>query len=764
MLSGESPDASLGSQSLFSNARLSAERETVASDGREAGQVVGDYRLIVPLGQGGMGAVWEAEQVSLKRRVALKLLAPHLSIADEALGRFHREANAAARLSHPGIVAVIEAGEAEGVHYIAQELVPGGVTLADFLADAREGDQVPSGYYRAIGELFASLAEALQVAHDAGVIHRDIKPSNVLISENDQPKVADFGLAKINDDLLLSRTGELAGTPYYMSPEQASGQLTTVDHRTDVFSLGATLYECLTLRRPFEGDTSQQVLEQVISAEPPDPQKLRSRVPWELSVICSKSLEKRPEARFSSMGKLAADLRRWLANEPITARPPGMISRVGKWTRRHPLVSTVGAVLVAALILVSALLGQLQSRNVRLARMLTVMESLFGSPDPRLGRPERITATGMLLGNAEIVRTEFAAEPLVRARLLGAVGNVIRALDEHEQAEAVLAEVLATYAAEIGDRAVETLSARHALASLYFEGGRIDEAAKLYADAFEGRRAALGPGHVETLASQNALGATLLVLDRVQEAAPLVEAVLERRREILGEDDPETLCSLHNLGWLRWKQGKLDEAQSTFEQSVAHSRRVLGSEHPNTLWDIGDLASFHLSRGDLKAAENLLDEVIETRARIGDTKDLGMFASMAKMADIRVRQGRLGEAEILLRAASSGALGTQGEDHVTVLEMRSLLAHVLIKQEHHEEAGRILADVLERQRNTLGRAHDATLQTLHLKVWLLHSVQGDPLAAEPMAQELVDLTPPDDASLPARSELLRAIQREAGEG
>jgi WD40 repeat protein len=355
-MSGEPPDDSLGSQGLFSKTTRPADRDNSGPGGWEANQLLGDFRLITPLGRGGMGAVWEAEQVSLDRRVALKLLFPHLSIADEALGRFHREANAAARLRHPAIVAVYEAGEADGSHYIAQELVPGGVTLAHVVAEWRKQEQVSSSDYQAVAELFASIAEALQVAHDAGVIHRDVKPGNILITEDGQPKVADFGLAKINDDLVLSRSGELAGTPFYMSPEQASGHLTTVDHRTDVFSLGATLYECLTLRRPFEGDTSQQVLEQVIRVEPPDPQRLRSRVPRDLSVICQKALEKRPDARYPSMAEFAGDLRRWSRDEPITARPPGSMSRIVKWTRRHPLATTTSMVVMVSVVVVAWLL------------------------------------------------------------------------------------------------------------------------------------------------------------------------------------------------------------------------------------------------------------------------------------------------------------------------------------------------------------------------------------------------------------------------
>ncbi|MHC5209802.1 MAG: serine/threonine-protein kinase [Planctomycetota bacterium] len=214
------------------------------SDEEAAGRELGDYRLIRRLGAGGMGTVWEAEQVSLGRRVALKLLAPQLSLSEDTVARFHREAVAGGRLNHSGIVVVHEVGEVDGAHFITQELVPGGFTLDDFLRGVAERDELPPGYYRAVAELFAKVADALQAAHEAGVIHRDVKPGNILIDEDDEPKVADFGLAQVNDDLVRSRTLELAGTPFYMSPEQAMSKAMGLDARTDVFSLGATLGAC----------------------------------------------------------------------------------------------------------------------------------------------------------------------------------------------------------------------------------------------------------------------------------------------------------------------------------------------------------------------------------------------------------------------------------------------------------------------------------------------------------------------------------------
>ena len=253
---------------------------------------LGDFELLRALGSGGMGAVWLAKQVSLDRYVALKVLAPHISKSSTSLQRFQREAEAGARLTHPNIVAVHSVGEADGTHYIAQELVEGGVSLADRIKADRDLPELPKDYYENVAALFAKIADALQEAHEGGIIHRDVKPSNILLTEDGEPKVADFGLAQVEDALELSRTGEFAGTPFYMSPEQAMSKRMGLDHRTDVFSLGVTLWEVLALQRPFEGDTSQQVLEKIITEDPVDPQKIRSRCPRDLGVICKKALEK----------------------------------------------------------------------------------------------------------------------------------------------------------------------------------------------------------------------------------------------------------------------------------------------------------------------------------------------------------------------------------------------------------------------------------------------------------------------------------------
>ena len=331
---------------------------------REPGAVLGDYRLVRLLGEGAVGQVWEAQQLSLERPVALKLLRPrHASVA-RGLQLVH-EARAAGRLDHAGIVSVYAAGRIGGVAFLAQQLVKDGRTLGDMIEEARREVQTGLAPFRRTAELIAEVADAVHVAHEAGILHRDIKPGNILVGADGRPRVSDFGLAHVvGED--HERPG-LVGTCAYMSPEQAVGR-GNLGVRSDVFSLGAVLFEALTLRRAFEGDSVPAVLHAVRVEDPPDPRSLRARIPAELALICLKSLEKERSGRYASMQAFAADLRRYLADEPIHAAPPGPWMRGRKWLRRHPAWAASLALGIAALATVTIFLV----REVDLRRQMAV--------------------------------------------------------------------------------------------------------------------------------------------------------------------------------------------------------------------------------------------------------------------------------------------------------------------------------------------------------------------------------------------------------
>jgi len=339
----------------------------------QSGMTIGDFQVLTILGRGGMGEVWEADQKSLSRRVALKLLLPD-RVDQRGLDFFAREARAGGRLSHPGIVPIHGTGDDDGLHWIAMELVEGACDLRRSLDMVREEGELPHDYHQRVAKFVAEVADALEVAHNEGVIHRDLKPGNILVTQDDRPKVSDFGLAKLLDENSISRAGEMVGTCFYMSPEQVAAKRAGLDHRTDIFSLGVVLYEMLTLVRPFDGDTTEQVAHKILVVDPPPANEIRSKIPRDLSVICGKAMEKDRDRRYPTMADLAADLRRYLDDQPILAKPPSILQRGTKWARRNPTKSAVGAVTAVAFVTITKLLLDNVDTNRELAAALDAAE------------------------------------------------------------------------------------------------------------------------------------------------------------------------------------------------------------------------------------------------------------------------------------------------------------------------------------------------------------------------------------------------------
>ncbi len=357
---------------------------------------LGDFQIVREIGRGGMGIVYEAIQLSLGRRVALKVLPFAAGLDARHLQRFKTEAHAAAQLHHTNIVPVYAVGCERGVHFYAMQLIEG--QSLDRVIREQRGESEPSGSaatldfrdrptvsvsqtthttalrsertrenYRTAARLAETVAEALAYAHDVGVVHRDIKPANLLIDARGTVWVTDFGLAQVTADVGMTQTGDIFGTLRYMSPEQASGRRTQVDHRTDVYSLGATLYELLALEPLFPSQDRQTLLHQILSEEPRPLRQIDRSIPVELETIVLKALAKTPEERYATADEMAADLRRFLDERPILARRPSLIDRTRKWLRRHPsVVATAVALLifsVVALAASTALIAREQGRT-----------------------------------------------------------------------------------------------------------------------------------------------------------------------------------------------------------------------------------------------------------------------------------------------------------------------------------------------------------------------------------------------------------------
>jgi formylglycine-generating enzyme required for sulfatase activity len=305
-------------------------RDETQSYKPESGRLIGHFRLIEVVGQGAFGVVWRALDTELDRVVAVKT--PRTSvIGAEDTNQFIREARAAAQLKHPNIVTVHEVGRVDDFLYIISDFIDG-MTLSAWLRSNR-----PSS--REASTMCMTIANALEHAHQAGVIHRDMKPGNILLDADGSPNIADFGLAKREvGDLTMSFDGQIAGTPAYMSPEQATG--TGFDRRSDIYSLGVILFELLTGEKPFRGN-HRMLLHQVVNDEPPGPRKLNATIPRDVETICLKCLEKNPTRRYQTAAELADDLQRFLVGEPILARPINAIERVWKWAVRRPLVASI---------------------------------------------------------------------------------------------------------------------------------------------------------------------------------------------------------------------------------------------------------------------------------------------------------------------------------------------------------------------------------------------------------------------------------------
>jgi serine/threonine protein kinase/Tfp pilus assembly protein PilF len=336
---------------------------------------LGDYELLEEIGRGGQGVVFRARQKSLNRTVALKVISLGQWASKAHLKRFRLEAEAAAKLEHPGIVPIHEVGERDGSCYFSMKFVEGGQ-----LDEVVRREQMP---IRQAAELIAKVARTVHYAHEHGILHRDIKPGNILLDEKGEPHLTDFGLARlVESESSVTQTLDVLGTPSYMAPEQAVGNNAAVGSVTDVYGLGAVLYQLLTGQPPFAGGTTYETIKLLLDTEPKQPRVLNPRIDRDLSTICLKCLEKDPKRRFPSARALAEDLDRWLKHEPIQARHTGLFSRGTKWVRRNP----TSAVLAASLVALAAAAGWIVWKSEFVRRPITngiaVLPFENLSPDP----------------------------------------------------------------------------------------------------------------------------------------------------------------------------------------------------------------------------------------------------------------------------------------------------------------------------------------------------------------------------------------------
>ena len=405
-------------------------------------KTIGDFEILGELGRGGMGVVYEARQKSLKRKVALKVLSSGLGLSSKAILRFRREAEAAGKLHHTNIVPIYTTGEDKGIHYYAMELIDGpslDAVIKDLKQETTEETEtseanadVPSWlrktalydatgpasdrtddsaslsssstiaqgskYFDHVASMIAEVADALDHAHEHGVIHRDIKPSNLLLAPNGRLSVNDFGLARMLEQPGMTMSGEFVGSPLYMSPEQITAGRVTIDHRTDIYSLGATLYELLALQPPFPGETRDQVLGQILQKDAVPPRKFNRKVPTDLDTICMKAIDKDPDRRYQTAGQLADDLRKYINRHAISARRIGVIGKSLRWISRHPSQTCLAALVLLALAAAVFNYRSKQRRELEMAQQMHLICCLGGDFDSATEQMNRAAKLGADIG------------------------------------------------------------------------------------------------------------------------------------------------------------------------------------------------------------------------------------------------------------------------------------------------------------------------------------------------------------------------------
>jgi hypothetical protein len=633
------------------------------------------YEVQGRLGAGGMGVVYRALDTKLRRVVALKVLKAGEHTRPEELARFRTEAEVVARLQHPGVVALYEFGEFQGRHFFTMEYCPGG-SLHQKLA----GKPLPP---RAAAELVEAAARAIHAVHQVHVLHRDLKPANVLLGADGRPKIADFGLAR-KLDAAPTLSGQVLGTPGYMAPEQARGDTKAFGPATDVYGLGAVLYECLTGRPPFNAPDVLETLQLVIHAEPAAPSQVQPRTPRDLNTICLKCLEKEPRRRYAGAADLADDLQRYLNGQPIQARPVGAWERLRKWMRRRPAVAALLAAVALGLALAAAAVGLYfqmltQQRDHAIAReqserelrgqaeqereradrhfehslkvtrlLLTQVRDLRHAPQTeRLRRDLTAQATGSL---AELLRAE-PGNPALRLEIgktlnvLGDLqrdqGELAQAADSHRRALQVLDRLAVEHPRE-RDYAAERAAAYQNLALAQQLAKQADAAEANYLKALnllldldaEHRdwpvrlrylahtRGNLAALYGETDRTEQALALT------VQVVADLTELVRAEQEAARRELDRQRLArALDNLGVFHAQQKRPDAARKAMSEALKIREQLVAADGRNADFR-HDLARswYNLARlilGEPLKEEGLVQAQVYLEQAIRTNQDLG---------------------------------------------------------------------------------------------------------------------------------------------
>ena len=732
--------------------------------------IAGRYKLLEAIGEGGMGAVWVAEQMQpVRRKVALKLIKAGMD-SKSVLARFEAERQALAVMDHPSIAKVLDGGLTEtGRPFFVMEYVKG-VPITEYCDATRLS--VPERL-----NLFVQVCHAVQHAHQKGIIHRDLKPSNILVAPYDDkpvPKVIDFGLAKAIHQSLTERTLHTAhetvlGTPLYMSPEQAQLNNLDVDTRSDIYSLGVLLYELLTGTTPLEKQrfkeavwdeikriireeeaprpstrlSSSNTLASLAAGRQIEPERLTKLVRGELDWIVMKSLEKDRARRYETANGFAMDVQRFLAGDPVLAVPPSTTYRLRKFARKHRAgLATAAAIML--LLVAGVALSTWQAVRATNAEAAALAE--------RDQKEQARQAEEAQRKEAETQRDRAAKaekEAKEQAAIAQAVNDFLQkdllaqASPDHEPDRDLKLRTLLDRAAQkiegkFDRQPLVEASIRQTVVETYIALGLFAAAQPHLERAFDLRRSHLGEEHRSTLKSLNDLAFVLREQGKIADAVALYRRTLDLRRRALGEEDPDTVITMSELELLLERQGNPAEAELLLRKVVAVRRRVHGDEHPWTLSAMSRLMDVQQAQGKLTVAdqEAARRKLLEATRRVHGDAHPVVVMNLTDLVELLWRQGKLEEAERLCRDGLETARRVLGEEHHRTLVLTIYLGELLRGRGDAAAAEPLLVKGLESSRRSVGDEHWTTLAAL-ATLAALYRDQGKYDQAEALAAEAV---------------------------